>query len=61
MTKSDDTLSIGSSQILKEVLNAMQAADELGGPDTVADYQALMLAIAFEALQRSRMAADLAR
>jgi len=57
----DDTLSAGANFVLRDVLAVMQNADELGGTEDVADYQALMIAIASEALRRARMAAELER
>lgn len=50
------TLSAAASSILKNVLDAMQEADELGGIQDHEDYANLMQAIADEALKRKRAA-----
>lgn len=52
------TLSNQASNILKNVLDAMQEADELGGLENHEDYANLMQAIATEALKRKRAALE---
>lgn len=55
-----ETLSDVASSILKNVLDAMQEADELGGIENDADYANLMQAIADEALKRKAAALEIA-
>lgn len=56
-----ETLTDAASSILKNVLAAMQEADELsGGVESNEDYANLMQAIADEALKRKRAALEVA-